>query len=229
MNDSSKRHDTGRLDELVRELAADYNAPPRELDETRRAEIFNRIQDERSRRAQKRTPAPRPRSRHLQWVAMAAVLLIGVAIGRWEPATQDPGSAGLAHTDPAHEASGHPNLYRFATRDYLERTENLLVMLQRAAYSPDANTPFGTQSAEPTVGWANDLLRETRMLQDSPAAKDDVHLSHLLEDLELLLAQIVQAANINDEPDAEDYRITDPAVLQRLRNEIDRSPSLNEI
>ena len=160
---------------------------------------------------------------------MAAVLLIGVAIGRWEPATQDPESTGLAQTDPAHEASGQPNLYRFATRDYLERTENLLVMLQRAAYSPDANTPFGTQNSEPTVGWANDLLRETRMLQDSPAAKDDVHLSQLLEDLELLLAQIVQAANHNDELDAEDYRITDPAVLQRLRNEIDRSPSLNEI
>ena len=229
MNDSSKHQNTERLDELVRELAADYNAPPRELDETRRAEIFNRIQDERRQRANKRTPAPRPRSRRLQWVAMAAVLLIGIAIGRWEPATQDPGNTGLVQTDPAREDSQRPNLYRFATRDYLERTENLLVMLQRAAYSPDANTPFGTQSSDPTVGWANDLLRETRMLQDSPAARDDVHLSRLLEDLELLLAQIVQATNSNDQLDAEDYRITDPAVLQRLRNEIDRSPSLNEI
>ena len=229
MNDSSKHHNTERLDELVRELAADYNAPPRELDETRRAEIFNRIQDERRRRAQPRTPAPRRRSWRLQWVAMAAVLLIGITIGRWEPATQDPDSTGLVRIDPAHEDSERPNLYRFATRDYLERTENLLVMLQRAAYSPDANTPYGTQSSEPTVGWANDLLRETRMLQDSPAAKDDIHLSRLLEDLELLLAQIVQAADRNDELDAEDYQITDPAVLQRLRNEIDRSPSLNEI
>jgi hypothetical protein len=229
MNDSDKHHDTERLDELVRELATDYNAPPRELDETRRAEIFNRIQDERRRRAQKHTPAPRPRSRRLQWVAMAAVLLIGIAIGRWEPTTQDPGTPDLAQTDPAHEETGKPNLYRFATRDYLERTENLLVMLQRTAYSPDANTPFGTQNSDPTIGWANDLLRETRMLQDSPATRDDVHLSQLLEDLELLLAQIVQATNRNDELNTEDHQITDPAVLQRLRNEIDRSPSLNEI
>jgi hypothetical protein len=229
MNDSPKHHNTERLDELVRELAADYNAPPRELDETRRAEIFDRIQEERLQRARHRMPSPRPRSRRLQWVAMAAVLLIGIAIGRWEPEPQGPGTPDLVQTDPVHEDSEHPNLYRFATRDYLERTENLLVMLQRAAYSPDAKTPFGTQSAEPTVGWANDLLRETRMLQDSPAAHDDVHLSQLLEDLELLLAQIVQATKHNDEFETRDYQITDPAVLQRLRNEIDRSPSLNEI
>ena len=228
MNDVPKKQDEARLDELVRELAEDYNAPPRELDESRRAEMFSRIQDERRRRAQQRTPAPRPRSRRLQWVAMAAVLLIGIAIGRWEPTPETVGSdsTNVANVDQSPTAD-RPNLYRFATRDYLERTENLLVMLQRTAYSPEANTPFGTQTAEPTVGWANALLRETRRLQDSPATTDDPQLLQLLEDLELLLAQIVQAANRSD--DADGSPITDPAVLQRLRNELDRNSAYNEI
>ena len=116
---------------------------------------------------------------------------------------------------------------RGAARDILERTDNLLVMLQRAAYSPDANTPFGLSTNEPTVGWAQSLLRETRLLQDSPAAEGDPQLTLLLEDLELLLAQIVRAAG--DNQDLEGSPVTSPETLQRVRGEIERNTLMNEI
>ena len=100
-------------------------------------------------------------------------------------------------------------------------------MLQRAAYSPDANTPFGLSTNEPTVGWAQALLRETRLLQDSPATDGDPQLVKLLEDLELLLAQIVRAAG--NQEDLEDSPVTSPETLQRVRGEIERNTLMNEI
>jgi hypothetical protein len=132
----------------------------------------------------------------------------------------------VAATQPKPAPAGQ-NLYQYAARDFLERTDNLLVMLQRAAYSPDPDTPFGEATSDPTVGWAQALLRETRLLQDSPATQGDPQLTQLLEDLELLLAQIVQATRGNQELEGD--TVTDPAVLQRVRGEIRRSVAKNEI
>lgn len=232
MNEARPPHDESRLDELVRQLGADYNLPRNELDEERRARLFARIQDERRRQVRPRSLAPRPGSRRFQYAAMVAILLVGFALGRLSPGGDEP----AVQQDPVAAVDATPGnpasktAYRFAARSYLERTENLLLMMQRAAYAPDANTPWGTSASEPTAGWANDLLRETRLLQDSPAAKDDPQLRQLLEDLELLLAKLVQAADAHDGTDEiDDYRITSPEVLQRLRSQIDRNSLLNEI
>jgi hypothetical protein len=222
----NRPQDEQRLDDLVRDLARDYNAPGAELDEDRRAELFARIRQERRHRARHRAPAPR--ARHWQWAAaMVAVLLIGIAIGRWQPAPiQHETPEQVVATQPEPAPAGQ-NLYQYAARDFLERTDNLLVMLQRAAYSPDPDTPFGDANSDPTIGWAQALLRETRLLQDSPATQGDPQLTQLLEDLELLLAQIVQATRGNQE--LEGNTVTDPAVLQRVRGEIQRSVAKNEI
>jgi hypothetical protein len=224
----NRPQDEQRLDQMVRDLAAGYNAPSGELDEERRAALFARIQDDRRLRARHRAPAPR--ARRWQWaVAMAAVLALGFMLGRWEPPVGDAGA-------PVQVASGEPErasevltrgAYQYAARDFLERTDNLLVMLQRAAYAPDANTPFGLATNDPTVGWAQGLLRETRLLQDSPATEGDPQLTRLLEDLELLLAQIVRAARANDT--LEESPITSPETLQRVRGEIERNTLMNEI
>jgi hypothetical protein len=200
----NRPQDEQRLDDLVRDLARDYNAPGAELDEDRRAELFARIRQERRHRA-----------------------LIGIAIGRWQPAPiQHETPEQVVATQPEPAPAGQ-NLYQYAARDFLERTDNLLVMLQRAAYSPDPDTPFGDANSDPTIGWAQALLRETRLLQDSPATQGDPQLTQLLEDLELLLAQIVQATRGNQE--LEGNTVTDPAVLQRVRGEIQRSVAKNEI
>ena len=224
----NRPQDEKRLDKLVRDLAADYNAPSGELDEDRRAAIFARIQEGRQQRNRRRTPAPR--ARRWQWaVAMAAVLVIGFMLGRWQP--QFGGGEvpeQVAVDQPMREIDGRaPVAYQYAARDFLERTDNLLVMLQRAAYSPDANTPFGLATNDPTVGWAQALLRETRLLQDSPATEGDPQLVQLLEDLELLLAQIVRAAG--DNQDLEESPVTSPETLQRVRGEIERNTLMNEI
>jgi hypothetical protein len=225
MNDSGKQHDADRLDALVREFTGDYNEPPGDLDERSREEIFQRVQRVRGRH--RRAPAPRPHRRlWMQAAGIAAVLLVGIAIGRWDPPARPGNGDGPVATNGTEELSRR-SVYRFAARAYLERTENLLLTLERAAYSPEPSTPWGTATAEPTVRWAHDLLRETRLLQDSPAAQDDVQLSQLLDDLELLLARIVQAASGDDELDPSP--ITDPTVLQRVRGEIERSSVTNEI
>ena len=223
----NRPQDEQRLDDMVRDLAADYNAPSGELDEDRRAALFARIQDERRHRARHRAPAPRPG--RWQWaVAMAAVLLIGFMLGRWQlPSAGDhPPQVAAEQPLPDPDAPTHV-AYQYAARDFLERTDNLLVMLQRAAYSPDANTPFGLSTNDPTVGWAQSLLRETRLLQDSPATEGDPQLTQLLEDLELLLAQIVRAAG--DNQDLEESPVTSPETLQRVRGEIERNTLMNEI
>lgn len=227
MNESRNPQNDEQLDALVREIASGYNEPPHELDAQRRERIFARIQEARQTGVRRRIRAPRPSGRMwLQAAAMAAVLLLGIGIGRWSPPAPGPGATG---PDRVSDASGSTqyNVYRLAARAYLERTENLLLTLQRAAYAPEPNTPWGTATAEPTVGWAHDLLRETRLLQDSPAAKDDPQLSQLLEDLELLLAQIVQATKGNDA--LESSPVTDPGVLQRVRSELERTSLMNEI
>jgi hypothetical protein len=224
----NRPQDEKRLDELVRDLAADYNAPSGELDEDRRAAIFARIQEGRQQRNRRRTPAPR--ARRWQWaVAMAAVLVIGFMLGRWQPRLEGGETPEQVAVDqPMPETDGRtPVAYQYAARDFLERTDNLLVMLQRAAYSPDANTPFGLATNDPTVGWAQALLRETRLLQDSPATEGDPQLCQLLEDLELLLAQIVRAAG--DNQDLERSPVTSPETLQRVRGEIGRNTLMNEI
>jgi hypothetical protein len=224
MNDHRIPQDEGRLDELIGDLARDYNLPPDELDEYRRERMFAAIQARRRNRP--RTPAPRRYSQALRWAAMAAVLLIGIAIGRWQPHQID---SEVPETVAEEPARGATNLYRFAARDYLQRTGDLLAMMQHAAYSPDVPSMLGAGTADPTVRWARELLRESRRLQDSPATKGDPQLERLLQDLELLLAEIVQAANANPALRAEDTPLADPEALQRLRAEIDRSTIYNEI
>jgi hypothetical protein len=75
---------------------------------------------------------------------------------------------------------------------------------------------------DPAVGrWARDVLTSTRLLLDSPAA-DDPAMHDLLEDLELVLAQIVQrtgqADPLNDE--MIDRTIEDRDLMPRLRGAI---------
>jgi hypothetical protein len=75
---------------------------------------------------------------------------------------------------------------------------------------------------DPAVGrWARDVLTSTRLLLDSPAA-DDPGMRGLLEDLELVLAQIVQRTGQTDPLDDEmiDRTIEDRDLMPRLRGAI---------
>jgi hypothetical protein len=103
--------------------------------------------------------------------------------------------------------------YQLASMRHLAETEALL-------------TAFSTDSAnrvmDPVVAkWSRDLLANTRLLLDSPAARDPLR-KHLLEDLELVLTQIVQlsAAPNANERDMVESTIREGHVLTRLRTAI---------
>jgi hypothetical protein len=109
---------------------------------------------------------------------MAAMLILGVGLGRL--------SRGVAPVvdpregDYAWNASAEP--YRDATSEYLGETVALLTALPAAARDGQPDARFVTQAGE--------LLSTTRLLLDSPAAASDPRLKSLLEDLELVLAQL---------------------------------------
>ena len=75
------RFDERRFEELLREMARDYNAPPA----TPREEIWARIEAARLARAERRADGLRQRAR--PWfrvaAALAAALLFGFVLGRW--------------------------------------------------------------------------------------------------------------------------------------------------
>jgi hypothetical protein len=77
--------------------------------------------------------------------------------------------------------------------------------------------------------WARDLLGTTRMLLDSPAARDP-KMARLLEDLELVLAEVAQlrparsGAGSSEDLQAIDRAVRQRGVLTRLRATMPAGP-----
>ncbi|PYP38502.1 MAG: hypothetical protein DMD46_02050 [Gemmatimonadetes bacterium] len=186
-----------RFDERLRQAAQDYNRPPA----TPREELWRRI--EAARAARRRIIVLRP---VLRWgMGIAAVLALGVGIGRWS-ATGSPPSPGGAGAGERASAF----VYQLAAAQYLTRTEALLTGFRAEARAGGPTTPFAVQ--------ARDLLCTTRLMLDSPAARD-IRLKSLLEDLELVLAQIAQLPSSGDRDDAQliNQGLERRSVLLRLR------------
>ncbi|HTK54544.1 MAG TPA: hypothetical protein VL308_21780 [Gemmatimonadaceae bacterium] len=112
---------------------------------------------------------------------IAAALILGIAVGRMShgiaPVIADNGREGQYDYWTANAAP-----YREATTEYLGQTVALLTALPAATRDGQPDARFVTQ--------ASDLLTTTRLLLDSPAAESDPRLKSLLEDLELVLAQL---------------------------------------
>jgi hypothetical protein len=103
--------------------------------------------------------------------------------------------------------------YQVATQQHLESAEALLTSFRLESRDERMNSQF--------AGWAKGLLSNTRLLLDSPAG-DDPRRAKLLQDLELVLAQIVQLSP--DAPAAErelvQGNIESGLVMTRLRSAI---------
>ena len=141
---------------------------------------------------------------------MAAVLLLGVVIGRFVV----PGETVVAPTTIAAvptDSLDIPEPYQATTSRYLGQTAALLVGLPSD----------GSRADGANIGRAKDLLSTTRMLLDSPAASDP-RLRTLLEDLELVLAQVVrlQAGQSGDELDFIRQALEQRDVMPRLRTAV---------
>ena len=103
--------------------------------------------------------------------------------------------------------------YRVTTAEYLQRVEVFLT-----GFQTDAR---GGRAAQNSSG-SRDLLATTRLLLDSPVA-NDVMLQTLLEDIELVLAQITSYSDRSQsgELDLIENSIQQRSVLFRLHSTVD--------
>lgn len=165
-------------------------------------------------------PAPLPvgvlplrrRPTWLAWpLAAAALVLLGIGLGRWTAQSGAP--EGQIAAVPAERADTTVNAaYRLALQQHLGQAEALLTLVRASARQGQS----GTQSAVV----ARELLATNRLLTDSPAARDP-RLRLLLDDLELVLVQIAQlpAGSTREDLDLVTDGI-DRGVLVRLRTAV---------
>lgn len=192
-----------RFEQQINEAVRDYHRPP----ETPRDEMWAAIEAERRRR---RT-APRIVVLRPVWrwgIGMAAVLVLGIAIGRQLQSGTGgtPASTAAASNRPADGLA-----YQLAAAQVLTRAEIVLT-----GFRADARAGGRTDSQ--FLDQARDLLGSTRLLLDSPAGQDP-RLKPLLEDLEVILAQIAVLSASRDTADVEliNQGIDQRSVLTRLQ------------
>jgi hypothetical protein len=169
-------------------------------------------------------PVRRPTPWIRTLLPLAAMLVLGFGIGQIAPrlgseASTDPASplAGSAGQPAAHASASEAPPFVGVATDYLERVTALLVTLASES---------SRQPAQYSAGQARDLLTTTRLLMDTPYPLD-ASLRTLLEDLELVLAQI---ARLPARPTAPDVYLIDQAldqreVIPRLRVYLAENPS----
>ncbi|HXM37767.1 MAG TPA: hypothetical protein VN908_03795 [Gemmatimonadales bacterium] len=167
-------HEDPKFDTWLKGQAESYHTPS----PTPREEMWQRIVAERRRRSE-RVVELRP---WLRWtLAAAAVLAIGIGIGRWTAHQPRPVNGTPIATN---DAAANPDfVYQVAATQYLSRTEAFLTGFRADLRSGTNNARLASQ--------ARDLLNTTRLMLDSPAANDP-RMRALLEDLELVLVQISQ-------------------------------------
>jgi hypothetical protein len=210
-----------RFDEFVEHAAPDYNRPPAGVP---RDAMWARIEAaQRAHRDQATVVPLRPRgvSRWVVYVsAAAAVLIVGVALGRWSTGGGTGPAEVATAVAPAAGTAARPNprelspAYQLAVAEHLSRTETLLTAFR-------ADVRAGRATDAQLASWAKELLTTTRMLSDSPAAADP-KVKRLLDDLELVLAQMAQLSKSPSQLDMDliDHAMSERSMMPRLRTAI---------
>ena len=114
------------------------------------------------------------------WLRMAAVLVLGVAIGRYTMRAPAPGTT---PTPTVAEVADVDASYQLSAERYLGQTVALVAGLPKQLQTGRIDSAY--------VARANESLAQLRLLMDSPAAYNP-RLRSLFEDLELVLVQVVQ-------------------------------------
>ncbi len=209
------------FDRWVIDAAKQYNDPPDE----NLSDLWTSIDDQRidaQRIDAQRVAANAPlrltvgqstRWYQQSWIRMAAVLVVGVALGRVSssfnaPRANAPTTAALfaepAVVTASNVSNASPRVLDAPDAErYLGQTVALLASLQSDTWAARGDTLLAAR--------ANTLLSTTRFLLDSPNAADP-NVRGLLEDLELVLVQIVQ---IPSSRSASDVELIHQAMKQR--------------
>ena len=121
--------------------------------------------------------------------------------------------SGPERLDPDAADDIRARAYTVATAQHLTEAEAMLISFK-------GDLSQGRMDAEMSA-WGKDLLSNTRLLLDSPAARDPVRRK-LLQDLELVLVQIVQLSPKTSARDRDLIKgaLTDDQMLTRLRTAI---------
>ncbi len=191
---------------------------------------------------ERRASSPRVK-RSFPWTrvaAVAAVLIGGVAIGRYVVPAAPPTIAPttIAATDSAQRSNDRvrnatglgPDALaelpqsndpvRVAMGEHLARTIALLTTVRD--HDPSMGPGADVSS------WARDLLSTTRLLLDAPQLRDE-RTRRLLQDLELVLAQIIQARGSAPETQrAPKETIRETNLLPRMRAVVTASRPVEE-
>ena len=203
MTDESK--DEPVLSSRLLDAARALHEPP----PAPREEIWARIQT--ARRQVGKTVGSAGWRRPQVWVpaAIAATLIIGIGLGRfWIPISTI--VKGRIATSPDSSMTGNKEdlFARYAAEQTLGQAEVLLTQFRADAAG---GTPAATSPAD-----ARKLLLATRLLLDSPSLTEP-RLRGLLEDLELVLAQIAAGSTQKEDRDVITDGLERRDVLPRLR------------
>ena len=207
--------------DLMRTAGQDYNRPP---DLPPLDEMWLAIERARTAPLQVVEDEPHPFRQPAKrswlsstWLRMAAMLALGLALGRIT-ATRQSSAAPTVATANAVETRNPgttrvPGEYREVTNEYLGQTAALLISLPGELDNKRTDSAFVTR--------ADELLAQTRRLLDSPAATDP-ELRTLFEDLELVLVQVVRLPREHDRTRIEllNQALQQRAVISRLRNAV---------
>jgi hypothetical protein len=203
-----------RFDDQLRESAQEYNQPP----ETPREEMWAAIREQRAERTEKTektviTPLrPLRHLRPLRWpAAIAALLAIGVGLGRLSAPQSGSNPAPIVATETPRRSAGVA--YQVATAEHLGQAETFLTLF-RTSVRRGGNEQLASATAR-------QLLATNRLLLDSPAARDN-RTRLLLQDLELVLVQIAQLSPQPSSPDLDliTEDLEDSGVMSRLRTAV---------
>ena len=212
------------LDDQLRDAARDYNDPP----ETPREEMWAAIMARRGEKlgdleepelGLKKPTRSRPPIRVFRWpAAIAALLAIGVGLGRLTAPHPGTPAPAIVATQVAPRSGV---AYRLVTTEHLSQSEAFLTLF-RASLQRGGNEQLASATAR-------QLLATNRLLLDSPAATDN-RTRLLLQDLELVLAQIAQ---LSGKPASSDLDlITDglenSGVMSRLRTAVPSGTSITQ-
>jgi hypothetical protein len=212
--------DDRKFEETIENLPRTFRPPV----DARYDEMWSVIEAAHFDAAEKRKSLSRRAFTVAPWLAVAAALLIGVAIGR-KSAPPPPHTLAATTTGVQAPPASAPGAeaYRDQTTRYLEQAASLLISLPNPARSDRlASSSRNSDLADR----ASDLLVTTRLLLDSPASQDP-KLHGLLEDLELVFAQIARLRVDRSKSDLDliHQAVEQGNVLSRLNSAVSTNPS----